>query len=415
MDIQVKELDYCKVLVDFSASGDDLHRKENEIVDMFKKAPIPGNRPGKASEYAVKSYYKKQIEHSLKQAMAEEAVQQAVVQENLKPASSPQFSALSLSADAFTCQFTLLTHPQFELGVYKGFDVVKPETKISVSEMSEKIMQELRFKHSETAAFDENDTVENGDDVIIDYVGTVDGERVDNLCAEAEMFTVGTSKLTDFDASLIGMKLGETREFDMVAPETALPSLKGKSIHFSVSLTMASKVSPHALDDELAKKEGFETFDELKSKVNELSFGRVSTTDRDNLVRAVATKLVDNHQFKVPDFMSLGEAKALAMQAGINWDELKDEDKERYMVAGERNVKLSLVLRKVRDEEPDAQLSDQETLRLLKEQLEKMYPGQNLMDILAQMDKSGYTQVLVGRAQDEHVLDFITNTCKVIE
>jgi trigger factor len=415
MDIQVKELEYCKVVVNYKSDEDELKEKEKQIVGLFKKAPIPGNRPGKASTKTIKSYYKKQIEQSLKQAMLEEAVQQTMLQENLKPMANPQFSSVNMDDASFDCEFTLLTVPSFELETYKGFDVVKPQEELTSTDMSEKIIQELRLKHAESIVFDESDFVQKGDNVIIDYAGSCEGVKLDNLCAQAEMFTVGTSLLAEFDEQLVGMKVGEKRQFSIVAPETALPSLLGKTIDFEVELVMASKVMPHALDDALAQKEGLQTFDELKAKVNEIAFGRVAFDNRFKLTKAVAAKIVENHSFKVPDFMSLAEAKALAHSTKLIWEQLTDEDKEKYMAAASKNVKLTLILNKVREEEPDAQLSDAETLKLLRQSLQKSYPGKDLTSVLANMDSSGYTRVMVDRIRDEHTLDFITNSCTVIE
>ena len=85
------------------------------------------------------------------------------------------------------------------------------------------------------------------------------------------------------------------------------------------------------------------------------------------------------------------------------------------MAAAAKNVKLTLILNKVREEEPDAQLSDAETLKLLRQSLQKSYPGKDLTSVLANMDSSGYTRVMVDRIRDEHTLDFITNSCTVIE
>ena len=146
-----------------------------------------------------------------------------------------------MSDGKFTCDFDLNVKPEFELTTYRDFDLPKPHEVISPVELTEKMMQELRVRFGTSTPYEEDDFVQKGDNIIVNYVGSVDGNKIDQLCAEGEMLTVGASQLKDFDDNLLGMTLLETREFDLIVPKDGLPSLVGKSIHFEVTLTMGAK------------------------------------------------------------------------------------------------------------------------------------------------------------------------------
>ena len=88
------------------------------------------------------------------------------------------------------------------------------------------------------------------------------------------MITVGGGPMPGFDQNLLGMALGEEREFDFVAPEGGLPSISGKTIHFKATLVMGSKTVPCPLDDELAKRMNKKDFAEVQEFVSQAAFSR---------------------------------------------------------------------------------------------------------------------------------------------
>ena len=254
-----------------------------------------------------------------------------------------------------------------------------------------------------------------GDNVILDYEGTLDGERQEQLCAIGEMLTVGRSNLNEFDNNLLGMILSETREFDLLVPEGALPSLSGKTVKLKVTVNMGSKIIPCALNDELAIKLGKNNFEELREFAHATAGAGVQNKHKNAINERVAAILIDTNPIKVPNWMALSEAQYLAHQAKLDWATLLDEDREKYLELGEKNVRLSLILDKIRDENPEAQLTDQEVFDIIKQNLAKTQIETSLDEVIQQMNKSGYLQILFSRIRDEHTMDFITKTVKLVE
>ena len=250
----------------------------------------------------------------------------------------------------------------------------------------------------------------------MDYEGLVDGVRSDKLCAVGEMVTVGKGESgSTFDSNILGMRLGETREFDLIVPEGGLPSLAGKQVHLTATITMGSKTTPCALDDSLAAKLGRKDFLDLKEYVHGTAVTSVQSKSKQALNEVVARKLVDSNTIPVPNWLSLSEAQYLVHNAKLDWNTLDDKDKEKYLSVGEKNVKLSLILDRIRELNPGAQLTDQEVFDIVKANLAKTKTEASLDDVIKQMNQNGYLQILFSRIKDEYTMDFITKSVKLID
>jgi FKBP-type peptidyl-prolyl cis-trans isomerase (trigger factor) len=191
--------------------------------------------------------------------------------------------------------------------------------------------------------------------------------------------------------------------------------MAGKTVQFKLTVITGSKTIPCALDDNLASKLGKASFSELKDYVNELSQVQVVNKFKLALTEAVAKRLVQDNHFNVPQWMALSEARYVAHTAKVNWDTLNDVDRTRYVEIATGNVKLSLILDKIRESEPDAQLTDQEVFDIIKRNLMNSKSGSSLEELLSQMNNSGYLQVLMSRVKDEHVLDYVLKNARVVE
>jgi len=415
MKIELTELEPCKLSVKYEANFMEIGDKRAEIEGHFKKAPVPGNRAGKASPEAIRMHYRQQIDDSLKRALAEDAFHNTLFEKKLKAHGPPRFQTLLLDSGKFSCEFEMYTKPNFELGKYKELEVPKPPEQLNPIELAERMMQDLRVRAGEVLPYDDGEFVQDGDNILVDYEGSVDGTKVDSLSATGEMMTVGKSPLAGFDNNLLGMTIGETREFDFVAPEGGLPSISGKTVHFKVTLNMGSKTVPCALDDELAKKLNKKDFAELQLAVSQTAFARSANASKMAVHEAIAKRLVSETTIDVPNWMSLSEAQYLAQQSQLDWNILPDQDKEKLLEVAALNVKLALVLDRIREIEPEAQLTDQEVFEMIKQNLAQTQATKNLDEVIQQMNKTGYLQILFSRIRDEHTMDFVTKSVKMIE
>src|SRR5208283_4596684 len=322
---------------------------------------------------------------------------------------------LLLDGGKFVCEFQILTKPDFDLLDWKNLEIPKPHEPETIAQVSALMMQEMRVRLGEAVPYSETDFVQQGDNVIVDYEAFIDGEKLDNLSVEGEMMTIGTNPLKGFDNNLLGMTAGETREFDFTAPPGGLPSLDGKVIHFKVTIGTGAKVVPCALDDELAKKFGKETLQELEVLVGQAAFARVANMQKLQTHEAISRKLVAETTIAVPNWMSLSEAQYLAQQSKLDWNVMTDPDKEKFITMAEQNVKLALILDKVRETTPETQLTDQEVFEVIKHNLAQTKTTQSIDEVIQQMSRTGYLQILFSRIRDEHTMDHVVKSVKLID
>jgi FKBP-type peptidyl-prolyl cis-trans isomerase (trigger factor) len=133
------------------------------------------------------------------------------------------------------------------------------------------------------------------------------------------------------------------------------------------------------------------------------------------VTEAVARRLLADNTVPVPPWLALSEAQYLVHQAKLDWNTLADVDKEKYLQVGEQNVKLALILDKVRESEVSAQLTDQEVFEVVKRNLAQTKVQTSIDDVIKEMNRTGYLQILFSRIRDEHALDYVVKSAKIIE
>ena len=415
MQIEITEIEPHKIAVHYEANALEIMDKRAEVQNAFKKAPVPGFRQGKPVPMdAIKLHYRQQIDESLKRALAEDAFHNTLFEKKLRPHGAPRYNALLLDGGKFTCDFELYTKPEFELAPFQGMEIVKPHHTANADEIAEQMLQELRVRLGDVAPYSDTDVVENGDNIIIDYEGSIDGEKVANLSATGEMVTIGNNQIPDFDVNLLKMASGETREFDIHVPEGSLPSIAGKTVHFKVTLTTGAKTTPCPLNDELAIKMGKKDFVELRDQVLAAAQGRVANSVKMAIHDSVAKRLVADNTIDVPNWMTLSEAQYLAHQSQLDWTTIVDADKEKFLEMATKNVKLSLILDKVRETDVESQLSDQEIFEIIKQNLAQTKVQKSLDEVIQEMNRTGYLQILFSRIRDEHTMDFVVKAAKIV-
>jgi FKBP-type peptidyl-prolyl cis-trans isomerase (trigger factor) len=435
MDIQVSEKEHCVLSIHYECNKDEIEKKRDEVLEQFRKAPVKGFRPGskvKPDMTAIRLQYAKQIDESLQRALAEKAYIDTITEKEIKPFGMPEFSSVLVERDKFSCDFSLRKKPDFVLGQYKDLEIPKPHNPLTMEVVAQEMLQEWRIRHGEGVPYVDGDFVETTDNVIVDYdVFDVSGQstitghdgldltlpppKVEALCGQAQLLTIGRSKLPEFDRSVLGMKVGETRDFTIKVPDFGLPSVAGKDLKFVVSLISGSKIKPNPLNDTLAVKMQKKDLPELMTYVNELAAAKVQEQSRQSQILALSGKLVDDHEINIPEWLSISEAQYLTTSAQIDWKTLPKIDQDQYIRLADKNVKLAMILDKVRENEPETQLADQEVVEMIRGMISKMGDKVEIDKYMAELNKSGQLVVLTARIRDEYALDFLVKNTKWIE
>lgn len=415
MEITVNELDYCKVGVKYQAAVSEVRDKRNFVArEMAKTYEVKGFRKGKASPEVIKLSFPKELEGHLKQELLNKAFNDTLVEKNIKPFGGPQITSTSLSGDIFECEFSVHTLPDFELKEYKGFDIPKHNTGTSIEELSQQILQELRTENSTEVPYVETDFVQLTDSIVVQYATSMASEPIERLSSEGTVLEVGRINVPGFDDALLGMKIGEVREFSLTTPTKDFDEeYLNKELTFKVTLVGGSKKTPAALNDELAQRIGLADFAALTTQVQGVAGAKIQGMENGHYQDQIGRRLIEIHDFKVPEWISGPEAKVQAKMRQKNWEDLSEEERAKQTKDAEDGIKLSLILGKIQDNEPEAQLTDEEMLEMGRKNISQY--TQNPEKVMADIYSKGQMSMFLSRIKDEFTLNFILRNCNIIE
>ena len=410
MEVQVNEVDYCKLEVQYSADPDVVESKRDEVMQSLKKIKIPGFRKGKAPESAIKMKMSKEIATTVIEHMKAQAYDDVVFETEIKPIAYPQFEDVNISGNNFSCKLSLIKKPDFELKDYV-YEINAPEQTIDVEEEAEGTLNNIALKLGDIQPYGDDDFVEKGDQVSISFDANIDGESFEGSSSEGMLYVVGTNAVPGFDDNLQGMSAGEERTFEVQFPEGS-GEVSGKTAEFTVNVHMGTKKVACEINDEMAVKCGEENLEALKEKVNKIAKSRVEQDKQLKIRQDLIVKLVEDNDFRVPDVLAELEAQSLAMQNGIDYRQLKDEEKSIFADRAAKSVRLSLILDTIREKEPDAVLSDAEAKRGLAQRAEMN--GKDPHQFLVEASKNGSILGMLSALKDEYTVQWLVDKANVI-
>jgi trigger factor len=343
----------------------DLDQKlTGKIEEIKPRMNLKGFRPGKAPVSYLKKTFGKSMMGEIVEQTVNESSQQAIKDNNLKPAFPPRVDLASELQEVvdgkadleFTVKVDLM--PEFELADVSKLKVEKltgDVTDADVTDALDRIAKQSRG-HTPRA---EGEAAEKDDVVVIDFVGSVDGEEFAGGKAEDFNLTLGSGQLIPgFEDQLIGVKKDEKRDVKVTFPaDYPEDKLKGKDAVFAVTVKEVKKPDDVAIDDELARKMGLDSLATLKDRVRDQIKNDFQRAARLHLKRRILDALDAAHAFPLPPTMVEGEFEGIwnAVQEELKRegksaeDEGKSEDELRkeYHDIAERRVRLGLVLARI--------------------------------------------------------------------
>ncbi|MBV9488888.1 MAG: trigger factor [Verrucomicrobia bacterium] len=263
MNFEVENLPNCVASLRVEVPPERVKKEWSEVARSFRQAArIPGFRPGKAPQAVIEAKYRKEIQDELTRKLVSEGTREAIREKGLQVLSISQVEDVEFGPDQ-TMRFTatLITAPEFELPEYKGITVLVPSEEVDEDEV-DGTLTKLRERQA-TFSDVEGRAVELDDFVILDYETTVDGQPLleavpaaPKRLAEVKEFWLKLEEealLPGFAAEVVGMQVNETREFDLVVPESLqVAELTGRTLHFKVTLKAVKRMDLPALDEAFA-------------------------------------------------------------------------------------------------------------------------------------------------------------------
>lgn len=322
---------------------------------IARTAKMSGFRPGKVPFNIVANQYGFQVRQEVMSDSVQKCFADAVRGQNLRVAGYPRFAPANSgeSADKFEFTATFEVYPDVKLGSLSGLKLNRPVAEV----MDKDVDNTLETLRKQRASYDKTDrAAEKGDFLVVDFHGTLNGAPFKG--GEAENFGVVLGEgrmLPDFEATLIGMKGGEAKTFDLTFPADYQEELAGKTVQFSVTVKVVNAPELPPVDAEFAKTLGVADGDiatmraEIKANLERELKKRIQSKTKDQVMEALASV----SELELPRSLVDMEVGRLQDQAvkdlearGMTTKDLQLPP-ELFVERAEKRVKLGLVLSEV--------------------------------------------------------------------
>jgi trigger factor len=363
---------------------DLLEKFEARVNEIRPQMNIKGFRPGKVPAAHVKRMYGKSLMSEIVQQALNDTQQQALDEAKVRVATSPDLQldgdiekVLAGQAD-LTYDLSVQVMPEFEPVDITSIELQRPVHPVADEEVDEQLKTIAEQNRTyEKKAGGKKAKAEEGDMVVADFVGRIDGEAFEGGSAEAAEIVIGSNRfIPGFEEQLIGAKQDATVTVNVTFPEEyGAAHLAGKPAEFEVTVKeIRAPKEETAVDEDFAKRLGFDTLEALKEAIRNQVGQQYQAASRFKAKRALLDVLDEKHDFELPPGMVESEFGAIWAQveqeraAGELSEEDKDKTEEQlraeYRKIAERRVRLGLVLAEI-GQRNNVQVSEQEMQQAL--------------------------------------------------
>lgn len=355
MDVQVQNLEGLKRKLTLALPWETLNAEvEKRLAATQRKARVHGFRPGKAPLKMIEGMYGPSIRDEVLNESVQKAFYDVVSKQDIAIAGLPSFKVVEDEADKehIKIDAEFETFPEVKVGDYSGKTIDKISCEVGEAEVEKTIdilrKQRTSYHHVERAAAE-------GDRVIIDFTGTIDGEPFEGNSSQHYPFILGAGQmLPEFESGVVGMKEGETKDVSVSFPaDYHGKDVAGKTAVFAITLRNVSEARLPEVDEKFAKSLGVEDGniatmrEEVKKNIEREINRRTDAQTKENVMNA----LLEVTEFDVPQALISQEAARLRDNArenfinqGFDAKNLPEMPAELFKEEATRRVKLGLIL-----------------------------------------------------------------------
>lgn len=315
MSLQVEKLEKNMAKLTIEVSADNLEKAlQSAYMKQKNKISLPGFRKGKVPRQMIEKMYGAEIFYDdAANALIPKAYADAYDECELEIVSRPEIDVVQIEkGKPFIFTAEVATKPEVTLGEYKGLEVDKISTRVTQKEVDAKVQEEAE-KNARTITVEDR-PVQDGDEVILDFEGFVDGVAFEGGKGENYPLTIGSgSFIPGFEEQLVGAEAEKEVEVNVTFPEDYhAEDLKGKAAVFKCTIhEIKAKELPEIDDEFAAEVSEFDTLEEykadIKAKIKEQKASEGKTKQEDQVVE----QAVKNAEYEIPKAMI--ETQALQM------------------------------------------------------------------------------------------------------
>jgi len=405
---------------------DDIDKDVTKRLEEIKKtAKIQGFRPGKAPLDLIRQRFGSQVNGEVLDKMISDISREVLEERKLRPAIQPKIDGIE-AEEGKDLSFKLDVELLPEI---KTMDFSKLKFKKHVADVEEKTIDEsierVAKSMRKAEAVKTKRAVKNGDVAVIDFDGSVDGERQDGMKAEKHELELGSNSfIPGFEEQVVGMKSGEEKDVKVTFPDDYQAShLQGKEAIFKVKLHEIREYKKAEMNDALAKEIGFPSLKDLRSRISKDISENYSNISRSIIKRELMDQLEENHKFDLPETLVEQEFNGIwqQLQQDKAQGRISEEDKKKsdddlkkdYQKIADRRVRLGLLLANLAEENKIE--VEQEELRNAMMAEARRYPGQEQAVIEYFTKTREAVERLRAPILEEKVVDFILGKATLTE
>lgn len=349
-----------KVVIAQGELGERFVSRLDEVKDSIQ---IKGFRRGKVPATHIRKVYGRSLMAEVLQKAVEETTEKAIAERKERPAFEPRIEfpedkaeidrAMEGQADfAYSVSFEVL--PDFQIADLTALELERLVADVPTEDVDKALAQ--MASRNVTFNSDEAREAAEGDQVTMDFVGTIDGVEFEGGKAEDIPLVIGAGGfIPGFEDGIKGAKAGEDRVVKATFPaEYPVPALAGKEAEFAVKVKAVAVPSTPAIDDAFAKGLGVETLEELRTRVSAQIGSEYGQVARTKLKRSMLDALDKAHTFDLPPTLVDSEFNGIwqdltrrmtdAKRSFEDEGKTEDEVRAEYRAIAERRVRLGLVL-----------------------------------------------------------------------
>ena len=383
---------------------------DEKLNELQKEVALNGFRPGKVPPTVIKSQFGKSIYGEVIDKILRDTSSKAIEEKKLKIAGQPKIDLKQFGEGKdLNYELQIDCMPNISL---KKFDTIKAtEFKVKIdNKIIDKKLKEISDQNKQFEDKNENEKANSGDQVIFDYLATIDGNKFEGSEGKGVQLELGKDLfLKGFDQQLVGTKKGETKILDAVLPENhPKKELANKKTKFECKILNVKKVKESKIDDNLAKMMGAKDVNDLKSLIEKQISSQYSQALDSITKKEILDQIEKNHEVDLP-------RNLIDQEISLMTKNLKPDDKEKYKSNNEKlaksRIKLGLLLNEY-GEKNNLKVSDDEVRAEIQKQIKGM-PGQEKMVLEHYQKNPNASQSLKGSIYEEKIISLIKSKIKL--
>jgi trigger factor len=426
MKMEVTELGPMKRALKIEVPADEVtQRLARAYVELNRQVKIPGFRPGKAPLALLEKRYAKTVEEDVIRSLVPDFYDKAVREAGIVPVlvEIPPLDRVKIKKDEpFTFTATVEIKPKIELRDYKAPSPIslKPDKRTVTDEQLDRGLEVLREQHARLEAAPAGHTIVDGDYIVLDVHGTLDGAPLEGTKKEGQLHKVGSHASVlglEIDSHVGGKKEADVLEISQPYPASHPdPRVAGKTVVFTLTIKSVKEKKLPALDDEFAKDCGpytslQEIKDKLRSGMEQALKREIEDTYKDTIIK----RLVETHHFDLPETLVERELEAIIRQhvqqqkdgtqeapGTENLTSLRQEHRDEAA----RRVKLGLILETIAEKEGLTVTQDDFNAEIMRLASELKMPAADLVKMV-KAGGQGSIDELRARIFEGKALDFV--------